>query len=47
MAEETGKQSELTEKIDELEALLIEHREPADPGPSRVVHTDTGRPVRT
>ena len=27
MAEETGKQSELTEKIDELEALLIEHRD--------------------
>ena len=45
MAEETGKQSELTEKIDELEALLIEHREPADPGPSRVVHTASGIPI--
>ncbi len=45
MADPEKKPSELTEKIDELEALLIEHREPADPGPSRVVHTASGIPI--
>jgi hypothetical protein len=45
MDEQNDKRSELTEKIDELEALLIEHREPADPGPSRVVHTSSGIPI--
>ncbi len=45
MADPEKTPAELTEKIDELEALLIEHREPADPGPSRVVHTASGIPI--